>query len=189
MSKKTIIIFSVEGQNSNTEVLFYEGLKLWITESNVDLQVYAIGMSKESEKRKKRIIKSVQLAVTNNAANIDNPHIFFIGDGDVEDNFEAMQRAADYAIEFLDVFYSEANIVPEVIKDIPHSFEESLARVDNSIFVAYKTFTNHKLFQNFVENTSWIEGDKLLIENAINDLVRFNSGHLVIFECIRDGLT
>ena len=186
MSKKTIIIFSVEGQDSNTEILFYEGLKHWITEFNVNLQVYAIGMARESETRKKEIIKSVRIAVTTGPFSGDEPYIFFIGDGDKEEQFQPMQRAAEYAIEFLEEYYVAPNIAPIVIKDIPYSFEKSFERVDNSVFVAYKTHKNHLLFQNFVEKTSWINGDQLLINNIINDLSGLGSNHLSIFECIRD---
>lgn len=182
---KAIIIFSVEGTKSNTEILFYRGLADWLDEQT-KLYIFAIGMSRESETRKDTITNSVRLALGFNGPDTDEPHIFFIGDGDNEEQFKPMQRATGYAIEFLKDFYENPIIHSEVIKDIPFSFEKSFERIKGSSFVAYKKKTNRHLFNIFVKDTSWEKENKFEIDQAIKELEEIKSNHAEIFKTIRN---
>ena len=146
-----ILILSVEGIESNTEVNFFNGLSHHLKKSK--LKIYAIGKQSDTTKSKNRIIRSIKSALLRNP-NISYDHIFFIGDGDVPTDFPSMNRAVETAIEVLiDINGESSGIHIPFIKNEGESIEQTLSRISTPLFFPNdkKLGSNHGLFNTYAE--------------------------------------
>lgn len=123
MSRKNILIISTEGQESNTEILFYRGLALHVQK----LKAYAIGKLSEG-KNKKEKFKGRFLDLVRTLGNLidEETHIFFIGDGDIKADISSMQRAMDYFTSWINKNKIKWSYYKELIYDKGMKFEDIL---------------------------------------------------------------
>lgn len=190
-----ILVISVEGEHSNTEVNFYNGVGYHIRNSNISLSAHAIGMQSKDSKSQERIISHIKSMVRKSKIDsldkTDKLFIFFVGDGDKKEALEPMKRA----IESFKKYFKENGkfwlkcdyeIQDELIYDEGLGFEKSFERILDAEFNSVKTESNKNLFKDFAEKVKWLDEEGYLEMCKIyGDLESIQTKHINIFERIK----
>ena len=178
-----ILILSVEGDISNTEINFYNGLNY-----HVDNKVIAkpIGKCSDSSKRKKQIEWSIRQILKEETFNNDQDvvEVFFIGDKDKPQDIESMERSISVASNIINKIFPSYKINSQLICNENQNFEQSFLKIKGSKFKSHKVGTNVSLFKNFALSANWFTNNDLNKEKIINDLTETNNQHKIIFDKI-----
>ena len=167
MSKKKnkieIIIISLEGKESCTELNFYEGMNNWIHDHDYINNIHAkaigkCGQSTNDENKFKNIVnallRELSTLLINNVC-----EIFFIGDGDKKDQIPAMEKAKKIFKNKINDLYSKNTFkLHEKILLAENGFEEMLEikNMKNT-----KKNSNKRLFNNIVNKKNWDIDEKI----------------------------
>lgn len=187
-----IVIFSVEGQASNTEVNFFDGLNCHLPHAN--LKCHALGRYNSKPKTQDFLLLALNKAETYlKEPNVSKIVFLFVGDFDRSEHVPSMLKTAEWACEIIseykDILYDGIEIltINHVFGDAGHSIETSLNRteiqmsIDNS-----KRESNKNLFNDSIAETSWIENNVFNIDNAIKDLDKIDSNYSELFKLIKE---
>ena len=176
-----VLIFSLEGSISNTEVNFFKGFDHWL--ENTKITIYAIGKQGAGEAKQKSMAGRVKMALRKSSYT-EYKHVFFIGDGDKKEAILPMERSMQTAIEvFKKINGDEAIILKEVLFDEDKSFDGMLSKMTHPDFFPSnrKKGPNQNLFNMYAKEFGWITDGKLNIDKMKSD---FNSQHSRLIEII-----
>lgn len=186
MSK--ILIISLEGIESNTEVNFFQGLNDWLRNSN-NIVVKAIGKLSESSNKQKNYEAKIK-TILNFDDDFINYEVFFIGDSDTSSDIDSMKRGAQ---KFKEIWIENGGVEKKLDMEIIYpgnkkGFDQLLEMICPSFISpnkkGIKRITNKRLFNDFAEEAGWTSGDKLDIEKIEEDLKRVKTDYLKIFYLI-----
>lgn len=194
MSKEStlnkLLIFSVEGEDSNTEVNYFSGLDDHFT--TISISVFAIGKHNSQSATLSRLKLALQ-----KHTDLDcylNIWILFVGDKDRPDQIPSMNNTIQWSFEFLEenknlIFDESASLEINnmLIGDDNHKIESSLQRIGVAFPKKSKgkkeTFKN--LFNESMSNPQWWKNNELDIEKIISELKAIDSKYVKIFEIIK----
>lgn len=184
-----ILIFSVEGNDSNTEINFFNGLGYNLPEAN--LKCYAIGKNKDKIKTRSKLLLAISKAQPF-IKGADQICFLFVGDFDKKEHIPTMVKTAQWAKEIIEenqeVLFGKTKIYinEKVFGDEGHSIETSLNRSEIKLRTKNsKVETNKNLFNDAVEGTSWIKDNIFSIDDAICDLHSIESKYADLFMIIK----
>lgn len=196
---KLVVIFSVEGIESNTEVNYFTNLSHHIKTSELNIACKAIGkLSSSDNNTHKTIANKTQLLwdrvedALNEICpeNYNQALFYFIGDFDKEQDIPSMINAMDIAIKAINEYMAIANIQwsihDEIIGDNSCNIEDVLYPSDKPEFIKLKKHKKGSV-KNFFE--IWAEHHKIELsprESLIESLKSFfeHSNIKLIFDVI-----
>lgn len=188
----SILILSVEGNESNTEINFYNGFMYYINNSKFFGAASAIGKigdGKDKEDRVKGKIRQLFNKYSNELLDSD-VFVFFVGDGDDEGHIKSMNRsikaASDELGNLLELMKG-LNIYKELIYDKEKSIEEILLSINGIVTIKnQKVGSNKDLFNQIAKQANWVKGEKVDLVKIISDFESVGSSHMLIFKTIQD---
>ncbi|MCK5866901.1 MAG: hypothetical protein KAG14_00735 [Mycoplasmataceae bacterium] len=144
-NRKLIVVISVEGNKSYTEVNFFNGIVNW----KHGLDLISFGLHKSArEKTKQKNNYKISTKLEQQIMNHENIIIFFIGDGDVQKDIPSMKTAEKEAtLTIDDLNYNKATIT--YVYDLfpaDKKFEEEIK------FWPVKEESNVRSFNDFCDN-------------------------------------
>lgn len=186
MGKKVLII-SLEGIESNTEINFFNGLSHWLT--NMKLKSNAVGKVSSQTNKKALFTKRIKILFHRDPKLLEF-NVFFIGDSDVSKDIESMERSVEIFNDIWVGFGGDSSLLNlEII--FPGSnmgFDELLTKISpkhtRADWKKGKTDSNHNLFNNFAGKAGWIDGDHLNKDKIKVDLKKFKTDYIKLFDFI-----
>ena len=184
-----IVIFSLEGKESNTEVNFYEGLAHHLSSSK--LKIFAMGkLSNSSNKEKLMKVKLQNSLSTNNILELKEVNIYFIGDNDNKDDIISMGRALTFISEYISKakLFNSPKIHDKLILENPN-FDALIQKIigTDTHNKNWKKSTNVNLFNEIYGKTNWSTDPKYLLSDIINFFDSVNTGHIAIIKKMEEG--
>lgn len=185
MSK--VLIVSLEGIESNTEINFFKGLNDHIKTS---LQPISIGKVADKSRSVEKLRWRIRIAL--GKSDFSKYKVFFIGDNDASEDIVSMERSKDVFIDFWknDLGYEDKLIHKTIIyPGKGKAFEKLLIEIESNSEKLMKgnnqkATGNVLLFNNFAEIAKWFDGDKLNSKKIKEDLERVKTDYILIFDAI-----
>lgn len=187
-----IIVFSLEGINSNTEVNFFDGLGFHLPNNN--LKCFAIGKHSSEAKA----INALKLAIRKMESffkeeKIDKIVFLFVADFDKKIAIDSINNTAKWIHAFIEekqlIFFPNQKVITikEVFGDVGHSIETSLNRTGIKLRTKNSKYESNKnLFNDAIENSIWFVKGNFNIDEAINSLKKINSSYYKLFQLIKE---
>ena len=187
-----IIIISLEGKDSNTEVNFFEGLNYHLNNEECRLKIYPFEKAKKSNKRKKEIIGEVKHLLKENFENLENLEevkLFFIGDGDSSDQLKAMENTKNIIVNYFkerSKEFKNINYNDEILLKREFGFEELYLEMllEKDFPSNSKKSSNKSLFNNFAQKACWIKNGEIDFLKIKKDMDKTKNPHIKIIEAV-----
>ena len=188
MNKMEIIIFSLEGEKSNTELNFFTGMNDFLENDHKWInEIYAYGFDPTNRKKHngKEKIKNklkndlLKMKMDKKIENNINIMIFFIGDGDVEETIDAMEHSKEILINEINDYYPNNKFfkIENKILFAKNGFEK-LLKIRH--MKCTKKRGNVHLFKNIAEEKKWYADDVKIDWNKVYNFFK-NTNYEVLF--------
>ena len=187
-----IIIISLEGKKSHTEVNFFEGLNYHLNNEECKLKIYPFEKAKKSNKRKKEIIGGVKHLLKENFENLESSEevkLFFIGDGDSPNQLKAMENTKNIIVNYFkekSKEFKNINCNDEILWKKGFGFENLYSEMllEKDFPSNSKKSSNKSLFNNFAEKANWIKNGKIDFLKIKEDMIKTKNPHIKIIKAI-----